>query len=376
MVALVFVDGAKVAPFMLTCCFARPNMIEFSCVWIKKGLPMGDFVDKVIENYNNYNELYNTYSTRLSEVTFGEKFVRSFEILIDAFKAFCKYPVLLLPVILHIIINLSGIYLCILPYINNLEQTPKNTPIYVTLAICVWTYATYAICSFIMLELIQQISTRKKVNIMEALYETFCKSLIKSAPLIILWAGISFVITAIRKFIVGKLESGGFGKRLVGTFISILIEMLFGVLMDFIRMTFYCIFPAIAWEDRSSTEAIKRGLKVLKKTGAEIFSATVQTGFISFLLIVPAAFILIFAALTHTFDIHNKQELFRAIMLYIGYVVTVVAICEFIGQMFAASVYIWHKKWECECRKARLQNIPEPNLYDIPTPSLLNDVLA
>ena len=297
-----------------------------------------EFFDDLSENFNE-----------IRNVSFGEKFGRSFKILTDGFKAFFKYPVLLIPVILHIVLIsliMGGIFLYLQPYAD-MNAIPPDIAIYVVLTMCLLICSAYTICAFIMLEFIQQIETGEKICILKALYEAFVKNLIKGLPLIIIWTIISFI---------GKILKG---KRSKETF--------FGTC---IRLSMYCILPAIAWEDYGSIGAIKRGIKVLKKTYTEIFFSIVQTSVIGFLLILP---IPIVVWMIFTFS-GNIQTCLIVIVLFIGYAVFVGALCEYVGQMFAASLFIWYKKWEREVRNARINNTSEPSLYDIPMPSLLDDV--
>ena len=70
----------------------------------------------------------------------------------------------------------------------------------------------------------------------------------------------------------------------------------------------------------------------------------------------------------------NVQILFILVLLCLGYAIFIGTLCEYIGQMFTASLYIWYKKWEREVCNARINHTSEPSLYDIPMPSLLDDI--
>lgn len=295
-----------------------------------------------------FDELKEEFN-ELRDVSIGEKFSRSFEILTDGFKAFFKYPVLLVPVILHIVLIsliMFSIFIFVRPYADT-NAIPPDIAIYVVLIMCLLICTAYTICAFIMLELIQQIEMGEKICLLKALYESFCKNLIKGLPLIIIWTIISFIGKFLR------------GKRSKETFLGTCI-----------RLSMYCILPAIAWEDYGSIEAIKRGIKVLKKTYAEIFFSIIQTSVIGFLALLPLPIVV---WMVFVFN-GNPQACLTVIVLFVGYAVFVGALCKYIGQMFAASLYIWYKKWERETRNARINHTSEPSLYDIPMPSLLDDI--
>ena len=173
-----------------------------------------------MEVFDELSENFNEIQT----VSIGEKFSRSFEILMDGFKTYFKYPVLIIPIIFHILsslLTLIIIFLNVLPYMDNENSIPTNMAIYIVLGSCFLICTTYTIGSFIMLEFIQQIERGEKINIGKAFYESFCKNLITGLPLIIIWTIISFI---------GKIFRG---KRKRETFIGTCI-----------RMSLYCIFPA------------------------------------------------------------------------------------------------------------------------------------
>ena len=299
-----------------------------------------------MEVFYELNENFN----KIRNVSIGEKFSRSFEILMDGFKAYLKYPVLIIPIIFHImssLLILVVLFLNVRPYISDTNTIPTDVVVYIALGTCLLICATYTIGSFMMLEFIQQIEMGEKINVGKAFYESFCKDLIKGLPLMIIWTIISFI---------GKCLKG---KRSKETFIGTCI-----------RMSLYCIFPAIAWEDYDSIGAVKRGIKVLKHTYSEVFFSIIQTSFVGFLLAVPIALLI---GIMVIFQV-NVQTCFLLVLLIIGYAIFVGTLCEYIGQMFTASLYIWYIKWERETRNAKINHTSEPSLYDIPMPSLLDDI--
>ena len=297
----------------------------------------------------NFDELREEYND-LGYVSIGERFSTSWEILTDGFKAFFKYPVLLIPVILHIIFTTlisAGAYLYCLPYVDDIHSMPVNYAISLSLIYYFLISTANATCSFIILEFIQQIESGEKINIGKAFQEALCIDIIRGLPLIFMWTIISFI--------------GGFlkGKRKGETFVGTCI-----------RLSFYCIFPAIAWEDKGSFEAIKKGLKVLKATFREVFFSIIQTELVALLI---ALFIPLFAGIIYMFR-DNRPFCLLLVIIFLGIAVFIGALCKYIGQIFTASIFLWYKKWESECYIASINNQPKPSLYDIPQPSLLDDI--
>lgn len=228
-------------------------------------------------------------------------------------------------------------------------------------------------CS-ILLELIQQLETKKEINIIDAFKHTFTHNIIKILPIVLIWTIIWFILSVIQGLLSKKKEEEqSFSiedatKTLAGyeTFSS--LKIFIEIIQKGVRMVIFLILPAIAWENLSFWKSIKKGIIVFKSNLTEFATGFVLTNFVSVIIYLPPALL---------FYISDELKVSfpdRVWVITIIYIAFAWSYSIYLEQMFAAELYLWNHKWEKEVVKAQAENRPTPVLNDIPKPSILDEV--
>lgn len=302
---------------------------------------------------------------------------RGWQLILSTLKILQKYPLFLIPIII-----VWAIYVPIIIYLkyffpwNSFSFGTDLGVVFLTLFI--FSFIILFSCS-IMLELIQQLETGKKLSLIGAFQETFSKNMIKILPIALIWAIFWFILTIIEVLLSKKKEgkekfnAENAAKTLAGYGEFSLSRAFFDALEKGIRMIVFLILPAVAWEDISFTQAIKKGFRVLKAHLLEFASGYALTYVAAVIVSLPPA--IIFELGTGRDGnpplIYFSDSVWTGVIIYIGFAWS---FCMYLEQMFTANLYLWHLKWEKKVELARQQNQPLPDFKDVEQPSLLDNV--
>lgn len=232
-------------------------------------------------------------------------------------------------------------------------------------------------CS-VLLELIQQLESGRKLSLFAAVGETLGSNLLKMLPIIIVWTIIWFVLLVIQAILSRKKRRGGStesfsaenaAKTLAGYGQFSLSAAFFRALNKGIRMVVFLILPAIAWENLGFVRAIKKGLTVFRTHLSHFSAGFVLTEMIAIVLFLPPA---ILFWISGKFEVQFPSFVWVLVILYIG---MVWSYSIYLEQMFTAELYLWNLKWEREVKARQLRGEKDlPELEEIPLPHLLDEV--
>ncbi len=297
-------------------------------------------------------------------------------LIFNGLRILLKYPLLLLPIFVSWII-----YAAITIYFNYYFSYDKLMPeqiILLAFGIVLSYCIIFSISALIQLEIIQQIEAKQKVNLSQAIYETFAKDFVKALPIIIIWAIIWFVLTILEAIFTRRNNKNrderpaatyeNFAKTLGGYKNFSLIDLSFDLVKSGVRMLAFFMYPAIALEDETTINAIKKGFSTISGNLVEFASGFIQTEMALTIILIPAAIIF---GLSDGMQIKFPKEVWIGVTIYIGFATSLYL---YLQQMFASSLYIWNMRWEKAVRKAKIYKQPMPNIEDIPKPYLLDDI--
>lgn len=297
-------------------------------------------------------------------------------LIFNGLRILLKYPLLLLPIFVSWIIY-AAITIYFNYYFNNDKLMPEQIILLafgIVLSYCI----IFSISALIQLEIIQQIEAKQKVNLSQAIYETFAKDFVKALPIIIIWAIIWFVLTILEAIFTRRNNKNrderpaatyeNFAKTLGGYKNFSLIDLSFDLVTSGVRMIAFFMYPAIALEDETTINAIKKGFSTISGNLVEFASGFIQTEMALSIILIPAAIIF---GLSDGMQIKFPKEVWIGVTIYIGFATTLYL---YLQQMFASSLYIWNMRWEKAVRKAKIYKQPMPNIEDIPKPYLLDDI--
>jgi len=230
----------------------------------------------------------------------------------------------------------------------------------------------------ILLELIQQLESRKELDLGKAFVNSLTGNILKFAPIVLVWTIVWFTLLILDVLVSiffgetrerrGSLTLESAAKTLAGYGIFSLISSFFALLKRGARMIVFIIAPAIAWENLSFGKAIKRGFNVFTLHTPEF-----STGFI--LTWVAAA--IIFLPLTILFWMSGVSEITFpnwVWLLAIIYTAFAWSYSLYLEQMFIAQLYLWHLKWEKQIEKEKRHGKQLSKLKDVKKPSLLDEI--
>lgn len=302
---------------------------------------------------------------------------RGWQLIVSTLRIFQRYPLFIIPIIIvwliyaPIIIYLKYFF----PW-NNFGFGVILVTIFLTLF--VFSFVLLSSCS-IVLELIQQLETGKKLSLGGAFQETVSRGIAKIVPIALVWAIIWFILTIIEALLSknkeGKEEfnAGNVAKTLADYREFSLSRAFLQALEKGIRMIVFLILPAVAWEDLSFTDAIKKGLRVLRAHLAEFASGYALTYAAATIVFLPPAIMFELGTGRHGNPplIHFPDSVWVCVIIYIGFAWS---FCMYLEQMFTANLYLWHLKWERKVELSKKQGQPLPDFNDIKQPSLLDNI--
>ncbi|MCX6262064.1 MAG: hypothetical protein NTY95_14745 [Bacteroidia bacterium] len=299
------------------------------------------------------------------------------QLIVSTLRIFQRYPLFIIPIlIVWLIYATIIIYLKYFFPWDNFGSGAVLGIIFLTLF--VFSFIILASCS-VVLELIQQLETGGKLSLGGAFQETLSKDITKVLTLAFIWAILWFILTIIEA-ILSKEKEGNeeFDAENVAKTLADYREFSFSraLIEAFekgIRMIIFLILPAVAWEDLSFTDAIKKGLRVLRTHLAEFASGYALTYGAAILVFIPP---IIIAKLGSGQDghlplINFPDSVWVGVIIYIG---VAWSFCMYLEQMFTANLYLWHLKWERQVELAKKQGHSLPDFKEIKQPSLLDNI--
>lgn len=259
---------------------------------------------------------------------------------------FKRYPLLIAPLFFSWIIYLPTLIILFL-----MERTADSYIIGAVLVFFVFPFLLI-LSSSLMLEFIQQIERGRRLSVGQAMKETFSKNIFKIIPLALIWIFLSIIATIIISFIPSRSA-----RRRAQQLVS-----------KALRMIVFLIMPAIAWEDLGFIQSFKRGMSILRTHPVEFATGYAGTYIAGIIILLP---------LTITWLIIDYFNLTIAPWgwaLIIIYAVLAWSYITYLEQMFVATLFLWHKKWEKAVRTAQRNRQVIPSLQQVTQPSLLDNV--
>lgn len=319
-----------------------------------------------------YNQKYGNRSGG----SFSSKAKSSFSVVMHSIKALFAHPILLLPIFICWLF-----YAVIVIYFQYYFNWDKLTELQILgcvfgiiLSFCI----LFSISSLLLLELIQQIETGKKKSFLGAIHEVFAKDFVKAFPIIVVWAIIWFVLTVLESMTKSKNGDSGnqrseasyenVAKSLSGYQSFSLTSLSFDLINSGVRLVAFMIFPAIAWEDATPMNAVKKGLAVIRANVAEFVTGFVMTEVAAMVIFLPPGMIYYYV------DSSNVTLPDYVWLLIILYIAVGWSLYLYLQQMFAALLYMWNKRWLKQVKKAQAENLPIPLLRDVRPPDLLDNI--
>ena len=299
----------------------------------------------------------------------------TFSILGNTIKILIKYPVLLLPIFISWIAY-AAIVLYFKYYFNweiiSTLQLGLGVGFLITFVLCL----IFSISSFAMLEIIQQIETKSKINLFKAVDEVLRKDFLKAFPIMLVWAIIWFIVE-ILEFLFRHKDNDdiynentyeNMAKTLSGYQSFSLSGLTFDLVKSGVRFIVFFIYPSIAWEDEGPINAVKKGLSGIKNNISEFTMGFFSIEAVAVLIFLPAG---IMFWLSEEMGIAFSDTTWLYLILYIAFAASLYL---YLQQMFAALLYMWNMKWNHAAKKAIKNKMPIPNIHDIKKPDLLDNI--
>ncbi len=308
-----------------------------------------------------------------SKIHFFEGAKTGWGIVKHSIKILIRYPIFILPILLcWLFYAPSAIYL---KYYFPWESFTFGQILIIAFIIITGFHMLFSFSSIFLLELIEQLETGKKFNLINAVHETFVKDLPKAFPIILIWSSLSFVLLILEAIFSrnkddskteAKLEN--FAKTLSGYEKRSLISVGFEALQKGLRMIAFIIFPAITWEDLPAKKALRKGINTLKYNISEFVSGYIITYAAATIIFIPPAIIF---KISEKSDIVFPEYIWVITIIYIAFAWS---FSLYIEQMFGALLYMWNKKWVNVLEECKINGIPLPERTSIKQPSLLDDI--
>lgn len=313
------------------------------------------------------------YLVKSNQGSFKKKFMTGVKILKQSFRTLKRYPILILPISICLI--LCSILTIYFSYYFNWNILSVKFCILLAFLLIFAFCIMYSVSSLFMLEIIQQIETNQKISLKNALYETFVKDFLRALPIILVWSIIWFILLVIKVLTRSKddrydrkpsLEN--FAKTLTNFNDISIFHLTIDLLIDGVRIAVFTIFPAIAWEDESPLNAVKKGFYTIKNNAVEFSSGFVQTELAIGFMLLPVCILILFV---DKFEITLSQSVWVVTIIYS---LAAITLYLYLQQMYTAILYMWNMKWVKAVQKAEEEGSKIPSIYSIKKPDLLDDV--
>lgn len=305
------------------------------------------------------------------------------ELIRESLRAFRRYPSLALP-----LLGCWAVYAPVIVYFHFLfpwDAYPAGQQLLVLFGIILLlSFLLSASCLFL-LERIREIETAERLGWARSV-ASVVTNLVKALPVTLTWAVIWFVITVIetvfRRGDGDEGEEGGEAGKEMDTEMTAenvaevlggygefsLSRAFFGALKKGVRMLAFLILPAIAWENRGTLAAYKKGLGVATSHKSEFATGFVVTELLAVIVFLPPA-VLFF--LSGKLEMNFPDWVWFLTIIYLGFAWSFSMLLE---QLFTAELYLWHLLWERDRDRARENGRPDPGLTEVRRPSIMNGV--
>ncbi len=298
----------------------------------------------------------------------------SLQLFVESWKTLLKYPIFLLPLFFSWIL-VAGLVL----YLNYYFIWPASVwvsivsvEINVTVLIAMYLFIflitlIIIFANFVMLELIEQIESGRKVSIIAAFKEAVSQDFLKAIPIAAVWS-LLWLLILILKILASKRKNKGARPTLSAKAAALTlggansspfswIKLGLNMLEKLIRLVVFLSLPAIAWEKQWPISGTKKAFDIIRKHTVQFLSSYSLTSLTFFLMAVPLVII---------FYLNNHGTVFSAefwliVLIYEGLIWTLNIYLE---QMTLALLYIWHLKWEKSGAKGELSKVQKPSLLD------------
>jgi hypothetical protein len=295
------------------------------------------------------------------------------ELIKESIKVFNKHPKFIIPLLITWVIY-APVVLYLNYWFNSDAYSTSQILLIVFGVVLLFAFLLSFSCSML-LELIQQLESGKKLSLIKSFGHTLWHNTLKILPLVLVWAVIWFVLLIIQALLSKdkKREKESFSaenaaKTLAGYKNFSFSAAFFEALQKGVRMVMFLILPAIAWENLSFKQAVKRGMIIFRTNLSEFVTGFVLTGLAAAIIFFPPALLL---SISSEMEITLPDWLWVSTIVYIAFAWSYTIYLE---QMFSAYLYLWNHKWEREAAKAHQEGRPIPSLKEVPKPLLLDDV--
>ena len=295
------------------------------------------------------------------------------DLIKESIKVFNHYPKFIVPLFLTWMVY-APIVLYLKYQFNWDAYTTPQVFLIVFGVIFVFAFLLSFSCSML-LELIQQLESGQKMSVIKAFGYTLGHNTIRNLPIVFVWTIVWFILLVIQVLLSKDKKRGNesfsaenAAKTLAGYKSFSFSRAFFEALQKGVRMVVFLILPAIAWENLSFWQSVKKGLAVFKANLSVFVTGFVLTGLAASIIFLPPALL---------FYISDKAELTLPSWVW---VITIIYIAFgwsysiYLEQMFTAELYLWNHKWEKEVAKAQQEGRPIPTLNQVARPSILDDV--
>ncbi len=295
------------------------------------------------------------------------------DLIKESIRVFNHHPKFLIPLLLTWVVY-APIVLYLKYWFNWDAYTTSQVFLIVFGVIFVFAFLLSFSCSML-LELIQQLESGQKMSVAKAFEYTLSHNTIRILPIVFVWTIIWFILLVIQALLSKdkKREKESFSaenaaKTLAGYRSFSLSRAFFEALQKGVRMVVFLILPAIAWENLSFWQSVKKGLAVFRSNLSAFVTGFVLTGLAATIIFLPPALLFYISdELEVTFP--DWVWLITIIYIAFGWSYSI-----YLEQMFTAELYLWNHKWEKEVAKAQQEGRPIPTLNQVPRPSVLDDV--
>ena len=223
----------------------------------------------------------------------------------------------------------------------------------------------FSICmsNIVMLEMMQQMESGKKVSLGRALGEACGYDLIKVIPIALIWGVVWLIIVILRSFTrrnenkpepsVEDAAQTLSGMNTPFSFARLGLDML----EKLVRMVVFMALPAVAWENKGPFAAYKRSFHIIRTHPVQFltsYSLTFAAGVVMALPLLPISIL-------SKMKVPLPTGVWIAVLIYVGIIWTLEIYLE---QMSVGMLYLWHLKWEKKGRKGDLSSVKMPDLFD------------
>ena len=303
----------------------------------------------------------------------SQRLKNGYELLKDAIRALGNHPRMLLP-----LLGCWCVYAPVLVFLKfhlPWEEYALEIQALIVFGVILLFSIVFSWAAFMLLELIRQIETADRENVVTALFKSVANTVI-ALPIAVLWAVIWFLLSVVEAILsrgsdeddiddegASDFNAENVARTLAGAEKFSLTAAFFDALKKGVRMVAFLMYPAIAWEKLSVIKSMKKGIAVASTHKIEFATGFVLTELAAGIVFLPPAILFL---LSGKFDVSFPDVVWFGTMIYCAFAWS---FALFLEQMFVAELYLWHMHWEQEVTNAKASGRPEPALADVKRPS-------